>query len=143
MTTTTPRPTTDQRRAAHAWNAVESMIRDFGDKQANEYARQAKQLPTRAITSGLGQALSFLLAKARVGTSDEKPHFKRLHDDLTQWVIQQRPLSGAKSKTSLLESIIQGDAIFLRLATEEVIAYLQWLNRFAEAKGLKADNEGD
>jgi CRISPR-associated protein Cmr5 len=143
MTTTQVRPTTDQRRAAHAWIRIEAMVKDFSEKQANEYARQAKQLPTRAITSGLGQALSFLLAKAKVGTKDEKPHFKRLHDDLTHWVIHERPLSAAKAKTSLLESLIHGDSMFLRTATEEAIAYLQWLNRFAEAKGLKTDSEGD
>ena len=30
---------------------------------------------------------------------------------------------------------------FLRLATEETLTYLQWLNRFAEAEGLTEDAE--
>jgi hypothetical protein len=31
---------------------------------------------------------------------------------------------------------VQGDCDFLRWKTAEALAYLQWLTRFAEAKGL-------
>ncbi len=49
--------------------------------------------------------------------------------------MENRKFKGANPK-HLLESIIKGDSEFLRRATDEVIAYLQWLNRFAEANGL-------
>lgn len=116
-------------------------MNEFDRKKQDEYAGQAKKLPTRIMASGLGAALAFVLAKAKAGTREEKPHFVRLHDDLTEWVVRERPLVSAKNRNSLLDSLIQSDADFLRLATDEAMAYLQWLNRFAEAQGL-GDTEG-
>ena len=128
--------TVDQRRAAHAWKAITSLAtlegtqRKYGE-DAKEYAREAKKLPTRILSSGLGQALSFILAKAKA----KKPNLSKLHDHLTDWVIRERPIP-AKKPDSLLESILEGDSDFLRRATDEALAYLQWLNRFADAEGL-------
>lgn len=136
-TTTQARQTLDQRRASHAWKAILSFStqeptgkREYrGD--AKEYAREAQKLPIRIMAAGLGQALAFILAKAK----DKKPNLRRLHDDLTDWVIKQRLMSASKPD-SLLESVIAGDSDFLRRATDEALAYLLWLNRFAEAEGL-------
>jgi CRISPR-associated protein Cmr5 len=133
--------TLDQRRAQHAWGKIidQATIKDGQrqyDDKAKEYAREAKKLPTRIMAAGLGQALAFILAKAK----DKKPNLKRLHEDLTDWVIKQRPMS-AKKPDSLIESIIEGDSDFLRRATDEVLAYLLWLNRFAEAEGLTEGEE--
>ena len=129
--------TLDQLRAYHAWKAIINQAigekdgkRQYGEG-AKEYAREAKKLPVRIMASGLGQALAFILAKAK----DKKPNLTKLHNDLTDWVIREREIKAEKSD-SLLESILEGDADFLRRATDEVLAYLQWLNRFAEAEGL-------
>jgi CRISPR-associated protein Cmr5 len=131
------KPTLDQRRARHAWDAVQQLKKLDKDK-AKEYAGEAEKLPTRIMAAGLGQALAFLAAKAKA--KDKKPNLKKLLDDLTGWVIQQRPMIAAKTD-SLLGSVIHGNSDFLRRATDETLAYLQWLNRFAEAEGL-ADQEG-
>src|SRR5262249_40567465 len=88
----------------------------------------AKKLPNRILAAGLGQALAFLAAKQQ-----KKPSLKKLLDNLTDWVLTKRPLRGEKPK-SLMDSIIYGNSDFLRRATEETLAYLQWLNRFAEAE---------
>lgn len=129
QTSSTPRKTLDQRRAAHAWKAI-GQLKEWKKEDAKEYAGEAKKLPMRIRAAGLGQALAFLLARAK----DKKKNLKQLHDDLTDWVIYKRPLSAKKN--NLMESIIEGDSDFLRRATDEVLAYLQWLNRFAEAEGL-------
>lgn len=131
--------TLDQRRAEHAWNAVTSLAKSIenGDRKydsaAEEYAIEAKKLPIRIMGSGLGQALAFILAKAK----DKKPKLKQLHIDLTNWVKErnlQMPVPD-----SLMQSIFRGDSSFQRRATDEILAYLQWLNRFIEAEGLKTD----
>jgi CRISPR-associated protein Cmr5 len=109
-------------------------VRSYGE-DAKEYAREAKKLPARIITAGLGAALAFIVSKA-----DKKPNLQRLHHHLTEWVIRQRPLS-AKVPDSLLLSIVEGDAEFLRRATAEALAYLQWLVRFADAEGLTEGGE--
>jgi CRISPR-associated protein Cmr5 len=140
-TTESVAKTLDQRRAHHAWEAIISQAvredkdgRRQYDERAKEYAREARKLPVRIMASGLGQALAFILAKAK----DKKPNLRKLHDDLTDWVIKQRPIE-AENPDSLLESILEGDADFLRRATDEALAYLQWLIRFAEAEGLTED----
>ena len=135
QTTNNSRPTLDQRRANHAWKAIQAAKRLPKDK-GKEYGGHAKKLPTRIMAAGLGQALAFILAKAgNPASRDHKAHVKQLHDDLTDWVIKQRPLS-AKRPNSLIESIVEGDSHFLRRATDEALAYLLWLKRFAEAEGL-------
>ena len=132
--------TLDQRRAKHAWKAVLSFAtfqndgRQYGDS-AKEYAREAKKLPIRILNAGLGQGLAFILAKAK----DRKPNLTRLHEDLTDWVLRERPMRATK-RNSLLESILEGDSEFLRRATDEALAYLSWLNRFAAAEGLAEED---
>ena len=135
--------TLDQRRAKHAWEAVHAVdikttTRNNNDKDAkpyaNDYAGEAKKLPSRIIAAGLGQALAFIVAK-----TEKKPALERLHQDITNWVITERPMSQARIQESLLRSVIEGDSEFLRVATAETLAYLNWLNRFAEAVELKSE----
>ena len=127
--------TLDQQRANHAWRSIEDLKRLRPNEQ-KEYAGEAKKLPVRIMNSGLGQALAFIRSKAR----DKKTALSRLHDDLTDWTLKERGLPGAVPD-SLLVSICKGDALFLRRATDEVLAYLEWLNRFAEAEGMTDGTE--
>ena len=84
------KPTLDQERALHAWNSVTSFVKEGEDKarkyedNAKEYAREARKMPMRIKASGLGPALAFINAKAE----SSKPTMKRLHQHLSEWVIQ-------------------------------------------------------
>lgn len=125
--------TLEQKRAQDAWNVIQRIINE-SDKEAREnYAREAKKLPVRILTAGLGQAMAFLEAK-----KSKKTGLGTLHQDLTRWVIH-RGLKKDIGKASLLQLIIENDSDFLRRATDECMAYLQWLNRFAEAHDLVTD----
>lgn len=138
--------TLDQRRAQHAWQAVDAIAKThvrqengkpIPDEVARKFGGHAKKLPVRIMASGLGQALAFLKAKG---------YAPALLVELGDWVLDKRadPAS-AKPKPkddALLQRIIQGSSDSLRRDTDEVLAYLQWLNRFAEAQGL-TDAEGD
>ncbi|HQU45167.1 MAG TPA: type III-B CRISPR module-associated protein Cmr5, partial [Pirellulales bacterium] len=88
--------------------------------------------PTRIMAAGLGQALAFLKAK------DYAPG---LLVELTDWVKQRIPPREGEP-VELIERIVKGESDFLRRATDEVLAYLVWLNRFAEAEGLTEGDEG-
>lgn len=118
----------DQERAKHAWDAVQK-IKGHGKEEAANYGREAKKLPIRIMTAGLGHALAFINAKKKKGG------LKELLDNLTEWVLEKRELPCEK-RGDLLQSIIKGDSNFLRWTTDEILSYLQWLNRFAEAEGL-------
>lgn len=133
----TSRPTLDQRRARHAWRVVES-VKAKGEEAKEDFARQAKKLPLRIRTAGLGHALAFVR---------EKKEVPGLLEELGDWVRRCRddpdapteaPAGETKSDDALLKAILQGDAAFQKRATREVLDYLQWLNRFAGAE-LKGD----
>ncbi len=136
MTTTMSngRPTLDQRRAKHAWDAVERAIQGEGAhrrQDTKQFGGETKKLPVRIVGSGLGQALAFLHAKNKV---------PGLLDELNDWVFQQLP-DRNNAERDLLKRIVNGDSQFLRRVTDEVLAYLQWLTRFAEAKGLMKEQD--
>lgn len=130
--------TVDQRRAEHAWEklmALKNSNNGHWGEDAEDYTREAKKLPVRIMASGLGQALSFIKAKA-----NKKNGLRELNSDLSEWVIKKRPIQ-AKEPEDLLQSIISDDSDFLRRVTDEALSYLQWLNRFAEAEGLPKEAE--
>lgn len=159
MTAAPPKQQTlDQRRAAHAWNAVRR-VKALSEQDQKDYGREAKDLPARIHAAGLGHALAFLHAKGKIKLNDEaegkagkagkktpedkeKAGFKQLIADVNDWVIRDRGLR-AGARGCLMESIIKGDALFLRHAAEETLAYLAWLVRFADAEGLTKDSESE
>lgn len=119
--------TLDQQRAAHAWDVVNA-VASKAEKDRKEFGTQAKKLPTRIMAAGLGQALAFLEAK---------DYAQELRDALADWIHRRRPAPGDDfEQKRLVVRVIRGDADFLRYATAESLAYLQWLVRFADARGL-------
>lgn len=154
-------PTPEQRRAQHAWAFIERIQRDYPvvdreeekflnekQKKDNEknrkmqstYKREIKKLSTRIITSGLGQALAFLLAKGKVDD---------LLIDLGCWVgYASRETSPPNdvARDALLRRLCdeQATALRLRRDTAETLAYLAWLTRLADASlagDVTADDE--
>lgn len=128
MSNPTSPATLDQQRAKHAWQTVQDAKQRKGthaNQDPKKFGAQAKKLPTRIITSSLGQALAFLKAKG---------YAPGLLEALNDWIAQRIPTT--PDRKDLLQRIIEGDADFLRRATDEVLAYLVWLNRFADAEGL-------
>src|SRR5262249_45110869 len=119
--------TLEQQRASHAWGVVEEVAGWPDEKKKKEFGTQAKKLPSRIMAAGLGQALAFLEAQ------DYAP---RLRDALADWMHARRAAQGERR---LVVRVIQGDADFLRYATAECLAYLQWLVRFADAKKLTGE----
>lgn len=131
---TTGMATLDQQRARHAWDAVARAEAREGAHQPQtpeKFRGQAKKLPVRIMASGLGQALAFLRAK------DYAPG---LLAELSDWIAIRLP-PRTREPRELLERVVQGDADFLRRATDEALAYLVWVNRFAEAKLAEGDSE--
>lgn len=127
-----PGPTLDQRRARHAWESVARIKRRPGDVQ-KAYRREAKRLPVRTLTAGVGHALAFLKAKAKNNDANDE-----LLRDVADWIIDKRKKPGSPDERpragALIEKIVTGDGTFLQVTTDEVLAYMQWLTRFAEAE---------
>ena len=138
------RQTLGQRRARHAWSAVESATQQLSPKDLEDFQREAKRLPVRIMTSGLGHAVAFMIAKG--GTARTY-----LGQSVAGWLLRERNhTNSANPKTldgkALCEKICKEDSGFLRWATNEVLQYLQWLVRFSEAMtdgGKKQDADQD
>lgn len=128
----------DQRRAEDAWKRAE--IANHRNAAWDDYAREAHKLPVRIMASGLGQALAFLNAKRT-----KKPGLQLLLDDLSDWVLSRavavNMLDTMPDGPNLLKAITESDTRFMRWATEETLAYLEWINRFAEGLGRDLDTD--
>lgn len=128
--------TLQQRRAADAWDAVEDVGRILNEKMRREYGSLARGMPSLIRSDGLGHALAFLLAKA--ASERMKPHFL-VYEHVSKWVCAEH----GYSYTDDISWLLKLSTLDYRRATVEALAYLQWLKRFAEAKGWKADEAGD
>jgi CRISPR-associated protein Cmr5 len=117
-------PTLDQRRADHAYRRVK-LVKRGPKADQKDFKIQVKKLPARIVTSGLGQALAFLEAKASAPD---------LRAGLADWIEECGLVGFAPPADRLLLRVIKGDSDFLRFATAECLAYLQWLVRFTEAE---------
>jgi len=121
--------TREQRRAQAAWNAVQARTEAGVTRIASwDYRQEAKRLPVRIRASGLGHALAFANAKGQEG--------KCVADDVAVWVLNvlNREHTEKDAAGQLMQQVIKNDTDWLRQATEEALAYLRWLCRFAEAK---------
>ena len=122
------RTTLAQRRAQHAWNAVQRARKKSGphrEQDLDKFAAEVKKLPIRILTSGLGKALAYLEAK--------KKDVPGLLEEISDWVLNHRYPSTNDGGNDLLDRILRGDSDFLRRVTEEVLEYSEWLTRFCEA----------
>ncbi|MEI7556912.1 type III-B CRISPR module-associated protein Cmr5 [Candidatus Chlorohelix sp.] len=117
--------TLEQERAAKAWDDVKEV------GQNKEYKGLVKSAPAMIITNGLMQTLAFYEAK-------DKPHHRYLDKHISRWVNNSLKLGSP----NLSERLRNGDSNLLRLATNETLAYLQWLRRFAESQ-IEGDGEGN
>lgn len=135
-------PTLDQKRAKHAYDSLENFLNTptpgrKHDQDKKKYGVHVRKLPVRIIASGLGQSLAFLHAK---------DYCPQLLITLADWVLFKRnktPKQPGKAldANELILAILNGTSEDLQLYTAEVLAYLRWLTRFAEAKDLGASEE--
>ncbi len=136
----------DHRRAAFAYSVV-ATIRQEADKQqklAEDYATQAQNLPIMILQNGLGQAVAFLMSKAK---GDRTSPEGRLLEHLAKWLFDEAdeektserrrsfltPRPGATGTERLMLSLLAADRHEWSRAQHEAVALGTWLKRFSEA----------
>jgi len=120
--TQTVHQTTEQRRAAQAWNNIQDVDKTNYKK---DYGSLVRGFAAMIQQDGLGSALAFLQAKG-------KEHHLMLDKHLSAWVLKEM---GAPTNGALLQWLLNQDSATYRRAATETLAYLGWLKRFAEAQG--------
>lgn len=116
-----PIQTLGQQRAAHAWKQVEAAAsgQDF-----EQFSENAKKLPMRIRASGLGQSFAFLAAKKKAPA---------LRQAIASW-CKERGLVADFGEDAVANRFRTATASEMRLLTAEILAYLEWIVRFAEAR---------
>ncbi|NWF96613.1 MAG: type III-B CRISPR module-associated protein Cmr5 [Candidatus Thorarchaeota archaeon] len=103
--------------------------KDFRDR----YQTLARSVPSMVLTSGLGQALAFLLADAKQAPKDVDRNSAPgcLFVDISEWLTKK---IGVYSKDKdLMTSILQGTKEQYLAAQDYTLRLLQWLKRLSEA----------
>lgn len=126
-------------RASWAWSEVSAV-----DDDDDEYRTEALKLPARLLTSGLGQTMAFLHAKAggqfeADPSTDKSKGSKRLYAQLARRV-QGLPLPN-KARIPM-ETIVNLGVVEYRVLGREMLATAEWIKRFTEghvvSKGKRA-----
>ena len=132
--------TLEQKRAKKAWDQVKAVPKRFH----KEYRSLVRKVPAMIKMCGLGQTLAFLLSKEEkeaqeVKTSDLNGLKKAegcLYKHLEEWLLdKEAPIAWPDSPEDqpLMNRIMEVESAVYRQATQEALAYLGWLKRFAEA----------
>lgn len=113
----------EQERAKKAWDLVNTVPNGTADK----YKSLVKSAPVMILTNGLGQTLAFVLSKVK----GQNEYFM-LYSHLDQWLKSNIPWT--TNRNTLIEQIMHENSQTNRMATEEALAFLSWVKRFATAR---------
>jgi CRISPR-associated protein Cmr5 len=118
----------EQGRAKFAYERAEKASKN--NAISKEYKSYAKQLPMMIKSHGLGASLAFALSKSK---SNEKTAWGTLYKDIHDWLLSSNnSLLKNIQSADLSEKVIELDSQSYRALTIEVLAFLNWLRRFAE-----------
>jgi len=123
-------------RAEFAYKcAIEA--KDKKDKNyKSEYRSHVKKIPTMILSNGLGQTLAFIKSKSKEGNA-----YELIYKQLTVYMKSEHTsrISMPNGEDDLTKWVINVDSSTYRYITQEILAFLNWLRRFAE--GLIKDKE--
>jgi len=111
--------TTEQRRAAHAWQKAREGVRDHH----KDYVNDAKGLPALIMNSGLMQVMAFLHQKG--GRHD------LLAAHLRDWLHQQ--CKTPREFEDFMKHLYCAKTREFQAITAEAFAWLKWLRQLAPA----------
>ena len=128
-------------RAEFAYRCVEKAIEIFKDnsKKQKEYKSYARKIPTMILSNGLGQTLAFIKAKSEKGNA-----YDLIYSQLTEYMKSAHTvrIQMPKEKNDFVEWVISCDSSKYRYITKEILAFLNWLKRFAEGL-IEVEEEGE
>jgi len=113
----------EQERAKKAWELVNEIPKTVIKK----YASLAKSAPVMILTNGLGQTLAFFISK-----SNGRNEYNLLYNHLNKWLDDNIPWTPNEDRgDDLIDKVINEKSQIFRMATEEALAFLSWVKRFA------------
>ena len=151
--TTKPEQTLEQMRMRFALLAVKDSMIKLPPKQFDVFGTRCKSLPAQILQNGLNQALAFCLSRP----SEKAPPYEALVEYVSDWltgrglvadlnlaqpvaVLQTPPNSPPSERGDILGIILERDIDTYMAATQEALALLHHLKRFAAAFKTTEDN---
>ncbi len=116
-------------RAEFAYSCVKDALEKLDNKRQKEYRSYTRRIPTMILTNGLGQALAFVKAKSERGNA-----YELIYSQLTEYLKSNSTarIKMPSDRSDLLEWVISCDSNEYRHIAQEILAFLNWLKRFAE-----------
>lgn len=131
MNNGTNRSTLEQGRAAFAFECAENGAKL--DKK-KEYKSYVKKMPALIQTNGLGAALAFSFAKgSKSGTIQENSAWGVIYAQIEEWLLKDEKHLIDFQKNGLMKALTNAQSPTYRAVTIEILAFLSWVKRFAEA----------
>lgn len=123
--------TLEKGRAKFAYDCVKEAIEKFNEdkKKQKEYKSYTRKIPQMILSNGLGQGLAFVKAKSEKGNA-----YDLIYKQLTEYMKSEHParIDMPPDQTELVEWGISCNSSEYRYITQELLAFLNWLKRFAE-----------
>ncbi len=116
-------------RAEFAYRCVKNAVNNLDDKRKKEYRSHTRKITHTILSNGLGQTLAFVYAKKEEGNA-----YDLIYKQLTDYLKSDSTtrIKMPENQSELIEWVISLDSYNYRYVTEEVLAFLNWLKKFAE-----------
>ena len=119
----------EQGRAKFAYDCVEKAKND------KKYKGHIKKIPAYITANGLGATLAFIFGK------DDT--YKTIYSHIESWLREdQKKLIELSGQKKLVAEITNIDSTQYRAITIEVLAFVNWLRRFADGL-IEGEDEGN
>jgi len=113
----------EQGRAMYAYNCA---LKGYGENFSDKYKSHARKIPVLIKTNGLGQTLAYMKSK-----SDGA--YKLLYGQIGDWLRDDpKVLLELKNGEDLVQKVVSLESPRYRAVTIEVLAFMNWLRRFAD-----------
>lgn len=121
----------EQDRAKYAWQKIVEVKNLNNHTLSSRYLSYVERSATLILTNGLGNTLAFFRSKfgEKNGLSIEEQAYKILYNHLNDWFKQQKEID------NLLNWIVnEASSLDVFEETNEALALISWLKRFANAE---------
>lgn len=116
-------------RAEFAYKCVKEAIERLDERKKKDYRSYVRKIPQMILSNGLGQTIAFIYAKKENGDAYDLI-YKQFTDYLKSEATMRIRMSD--NENELVKWVISLNSYDYLYATEEILAFLGWLKKFAE-----------
>jgi len=120
----------EQGRAEFAYNCA---LKCKGIDKKKEYKAYVKKVPALIKMNGLGATFAFIKSKSSNDKTKPGYAYTLIYDQTAQWLKEEeKKLLNISEGDDLVKNIISLESPEYRAVTNEVMAFFNWLRRFAD-----------